>query len=71
MKDWFLSYWWAIWMLAVSIAYIWFRRRRGESSFPWRQNPDRYSNRIVLGQLFFVVIGLVIIAIALAVVSLL
>ena len=71
MQDRLLSYWWAIWMIAVPIAYIWFQRRKGESIFPWRQNPDRYSNRVVLGQLLIVAIGLVFIAIALAVVALL
>ena len=58
-------------MLVAPIAYIWFRRRRGEHVLPWRQNPDRYSNQVVLGQLLIVVIGLVFIAIALALVELL
>lgn len=58
-------------MLAVPIAYIWFRRRRGKSIFPRRQNPDRYSNGVVLGQMMIVAIGLVLVAIALAAVELL
>lgn len=69
MKEWLLTYWWLIWMLVVGVVVAGIRRRSGESLLPWRQDPDRYSNRVVLGQLVIVVIGLVAIALALLVVK--
>ena len=68
MTEWLLTYWWIIWMLLVCVAIVGYRHRRGEKVFPWRQHPDRYSNRVIFAQLRIVAIGLAVIAIALIVV---
>ena len=71
MQAWLLTYWWMVWMLFVCVVFVGYRHRRGESVFPWRQHPERYSNRVIIGQFVIVAIGLVFIAIALIVVNIL